>query len=317
MNNLHPNVLIFSDGSAHNGQVGAAAVLIRSGTPAKSLRYHLGPISHHTVYEAELTGMLLGAHLLNMEQRQTYTVIFAVDNQAALKALDRTRARSGHILTEAFNNSLLKAQKHLGPLQIERHWVPGHEGVVGNEHADKEAKDAASGNSSPVQALPRLLHKPLPANAAALRCHHRKQIQQDGLVTWRSSKRFKTTCKIDAKMVNPKGHFLNLTTALTRAQASILFQLRTGHAPLNHHLHRINAIDSPLCTLCHSGSETVRHYLLLCPALAKHRYFLSRAGAVISRSLPHLLGQAKYLPNLFNYIMATGRFPIYNVTPTH
>ncbi|KAL4250030.1 hypothetical protein ABKN59_005951 [Abortiporus biennis] len=40
---------------------------------------------------------------------------------------------------------------------------------------------------------------------------------------------------------------ITLTEPFTRAQASLLVQLRTSHIPLNHHLHRINKSSSPGC----------------------------------------------------------------------
>jgi hypothetical protein len=53
---------IYADGSTHNGQVGVAAILTRSGKPKRILHYHLGSAEEPTVYEAELVG-LLGIHL--------------------------------------------------------------------------------------------------------------------------------------------------------------------------------------------------------------------------------------------------------------
>ena len=59
--NATEKIRIYSDGSAHDGKVGAAALLRREGKPDRTLQFHLGSTKHHTVYEAELVGMVMGS----------------------------------------------------------------------------------------------------------------------------------------------------------------------------------------------------------------------------------------------------------------
>ena len=47
---------------------------------------------------------------------------------------------------------------------------------------------------------------------------------------------------------------------LPRREQSI-FQLRTGHIPLNNYLHGIKPQHSPACPLCNEPEETVQHHL--------------------------------------------------------
>jgi len=51
----------YSDGSGHDGKVGAAAVLYKKGISQEinSLKYHLGDLTKHTTYEAEAVGGIL------------------------------------------------------------------------------------------------------------------------------------------------------------------------------------------------------------------------------------------------------------------
>lgn len=58
--------------------------------------------------------------------------------------------------------------------------------------------------------------------------------------------------------------------SLDREKASILAQLRTGHAILNGHLHQIGKTDSDLCE-CSIERETVPHFLLRCTRWNKQR----------------------------------------------
>ena len=58
--NAREVVKVYSDSSALNGKVGAAAILTRPGKPTRKLHLHLGDSTAHTVHEAELVGLLLG-----------------------------------------------------------------------------------------------------------------------------------------------------------------------------------------------------------------------------------------------------------------
>ena len=46
-------IQLYSDGSTIEGKVGAAAVMYRGGQEVKSLRFHLGSVDEHTVFEPE------------------------------------------------------------------------------------------------------------------------------------------------------------------------------------------------------------------------------------------------------------------------
>ena len=82
-----PGVIqVFSDGSGLDGQIGTAAVMYRPRSGPKTLRYHLGPTSEHTVFEAEAVGLLLALHMLSFE-RNVFWAVIQSDSQAVLMAL--------------------------------------------------------------------------------------------------------------------------------------------------------------------------------------------------------------------------------------
>jgi len=83
-------VQIFTDGSALNGMVGAAATLTREGNPPCMLHLTLGPENKHTVHKAELARILLGMHLISTENHSSTTFTLGVDNQAAISAFHST-----------------------------------------------------------------------------------------------------------------------------------------------------------------------------------------------------------------------------------
>jgi hypothetical protein len=97
-------------------------------------------------------------------------------------------------------------------------------------------------------------------------------------------------------------------TELSRPKCSILTQLRTGHIGLNAYLHRFNLAASPLCPLC-AVTETVPHYLFLCPAYRRQRLqLIVRLGT--ARLTPKLLLAVKSDHKaVLAYVHDTNRLP--------
>ncbi|KAJ6477304.1 hypothetical protein C8R47DRAFT_947923, partial [Mycena vitilis] len=86
-----------------------------------------------------------------------------------------------------------------------------------------------------------------------------------------------------------------------------LFQLRSHHAPLAKHLHRLKKSPTPECPCCGYHKETVDHYLHFCPAHDAARRQLRATNRLASHSKA-LLTDADLLPDLFIFIQRTGRF---------
>ncbi|KAJ7654880.1 hypothetical protein B0H17DRAFT_956629, partial [Mycena rosella] len=86
-----------------------------------------------------------------------------------------------------------------------------------------------------------------------------------------------------------------LTAPLPHKHSSLLFQLRTHHAPLVCHLHRLKKSPSPTCPCCGMIDETVDHYLLFCPTHNAARQALRLANP-LARYTNHLLTNPKMLP---------------------
>ena len=153
-------------------------------------------------------------------------------------------------------------------------WISRQNGITGNDKADEEAKMAVQGTSSPWNELPPLLQSsPLPLSSTTAKQHYRLNLMTEWRQHWAKLPRHQHAAKIDPKL--PATSFLKLTKDISKAQASILFQLHSKHVLLHRYLHRIGKADSPLCTLCGHGEETVHHYLFDCPT-HKHARFALR-----------------------------------------
>ncbi|KAF8599403.1 hypothetical protein BDV93DRAFT_449402, partial [Ceratobasidium sp. AG-I] len=87
-----------------------------------------------------------------------------------------------------------------------------------------------------------------------------------------------------------------------------LFQLTTGHIPLQSHLLRLRAVESGVCPHCGDAPETVAHYILRCQTFAAERHQHLTSAGLEFLHLSFLFSQSTVLSPLFRYIKATGRF---------
>jgi hypothetical protein len=74
--NLTETIQVYSDGSRHQGKVGAAATHFRSGKPPCTLKFHLhlSTDKEHTVFEVEEVSLTLVARLIAMERQLTFPI---------------------------------------------------------------------------------------------------------------------------------------------------------------------------------------------------------------------------------------------------
>ena len=90
--------------------------------------------------------------------------------------------------------------------------------------------------------------------------------------------------------------FTKVTHKLQREQASLLFQLRVGHIPLNAHLYRLQKINLPICSSCQQNSKTVAHYILHCTMYREVRRTLIYKAGRDARNIRKLLSTATLIP---------------------
>ena len=258
------SIKVYTDGSGFEGKIGAAAVLYRNGVLKSRRRMQLGLTKHHTVYEGEGVGMILGLELIREEANVGGMVSMGTDNMAAISATHAIKPGPSHHIWDLFHRRLSMVRNKHKDMDLLVKWVPGHMDISGNDKADSEAKKAATVGSSPTHKLPAPLRKTLPQSKSATRQEFHRKIKIAAVKVWASSPRFDRMALIDPELSHNK--FAKLTRCISRNHASVLFQLRSGHVPLNAYLHRIKKVDSPICQSCNQHRETVLHFLLHCEA---------------------------------------------------
>jgi ribonuclease HI len=302
-------IKVYSDGSEANGKVGAAAIMIKPGKPSRTLHFHLGSDTEHTIQEAELVGLLLGVHLIKTEKKGNISFALGTDNQGAIKTLKTDLAQPGQkialCLLETARNIQKKREKSAYSLMVR--WTAGHSGIPGNEKADKEAKTAAEGLTTNKKHLPPLLRRKLTVNPTALKRKYNKSLKVKWKEKWRNTPHGVKLAKLDD--TTPSATFLDLISGvkLTRKASSILTQLCIGHIPLNGYLFKVKRVDSPRCPACGAAVETVHHFLFTCRSYAYMRWPLEQKckGEL---TLKKVLSDRKLTTLLIGYINATERF---------
>ena len=111
-------------------------------------------------------------------------------------------------------------------------------------------------------------------------------------------------------LTKPSNNFIKPISndRLSRKDASRIFQLRTGHVPLNAYLEQFKRADSARCPTCRHPKENAQHYLFDCPAYKHKQWALSSCCKAREPKMKDIVNCADMAIPLTNYIQATGRF---------
>ncbi|XP_071577352.1 uncharacterized protein [Temnothorax nylanderi] len=248
----NPNVdLWFTDGSGINDRFGAGFY-----GPKDDHMENIPVKSHSTVFTAEILAILkCTEHLLNNNIRGRKINICS-DSRAAILALAKTTTESALVW------DCMPALKRLSGLnKVTLVWVPGHQGIPGNETADILVKKGA--NEAPSDQVART---PFAVGKEIIKgC-----LKREHLTRWEKSK----TCR-QAKtlMKNSRPGRAKELLALNKQKLRVAVRLLTGHsALLRAHLFNLGLAEQKECRLCGDEKEDNVHILCQCPALICKRY---------------------------------------------
>ena len=303
------HIKVYMDSSGVEGQIGAVAVLYCDGVLRRKRRMRLGSEKHHTVFEGGGIGLILGLELIREEEVAEGMIPIGIDNTTAISATHAIKPSQNHYIWDMFHRRVVMViNKHKG-LDILVKWTLGHMGIEGNEKEDEEVKKAAREGSSPLHKLLVPLRKILPRSKSAAQQEFLRKLKLAAEKLWKKSPRFERIAQLGTKFKH--NSFAKLTNNLHREQASLLFQLRVGHIPLDAYLYKIKKSNTPICANCHQHNEMVIHYILHCTKYKEARKSMFNEAGRDARDIGKLLSTADMLPHLFQYIKDTGRFRLW------
>jgi ribonuclease HI len=274
---------LYTDASVTK-RLASIAVVQRTGPRAQVVRQDsIGYASTCTVLSAEVAAIAAALKYAEEHRAQLRFQQLAIfsDSQQALRAISAgNAARSSRALLRSiaeYANTLI----HAG-VDLQFRWLPGHEGIIGNEEADEAAKEASSQVGKPTAPAQERVRE----IAGVIRLINRDR-SEDPTPFDTSTLPGQYTWKMDQAL--PGKHTLQLYGSLTSEQASILIQARTGHCRLNQYLSRAGIVDEAKCE-CGGEEETIRHIILACPKWAEYRSVLREAADDRWGDVPYLLG---------------------------
>jgi ribonuclease HI len=251
----------------------------------------------HNVYAAELTAIQMAVKLFEEKINEYTNVYIFTDNQSAIQTIDLPNHQSEQYIIKKILDIIDRVQEIKPTCNIHIEWVPGHEGIEGNEQADQAAKMAATPNST------------VPTNR--MRSAQKRSTQAMTKAKWETEWR---TGKETAKHLRKFSQQPDTATepklygALQQRKHVVwIMQLCPGHCHLNEYLRRFKIIETSDCE-CSWGKETVDYFLLNCELYDEERDRLRRRVGAQGMRISTLLGDTGTVQETVEYIERTGRF---------
>ena len=271
--------------------------------------YHISYISYHIVYHIIFIGNKIVAQIksrldskcsnnqaeqiaiinaleavatLNIPENSPRTAMVYTDSKITLDSLQNPRNHA--YLIEEIRKRV--ATLHDSILQIEFSWIKAHAGILGNETADKLAKEAARTR------LIDITFSRIPISSV----YH--DIQTDSIKRWQKEGQNCTKALTTKQFFPSVDERLKKKVRITQNVAAML----TGHGKTRAYLHRFKIRESAQC-VCQQEDQTIDHLLYDCNLLEAQRGILRKNVAKYGRwpADKHEL-ITSHLDSLLNYI---------------
>ncbi len=272
---------VFTGGLARNDRVGYGIATRLRGMPGINHKRTIGDMNEANAHIAELGAMVEAARWAEQVLNKfpgTWGATIYSDSVSALQAIANPMFQSGQRLLNLVAQVLDRVAEKGRRLEVA--WVPGHDGIEGNEEADGLAKEATEQGAT-IDPPVWMKGKFKAVIAKQIREKLTMELIQQKWSTGASLRR------IDSAI--PGRHVLTLYNNLTSTEAHVLAQMRTGHSRLKSFLARRVLEEDDQCE-CGEDVETLRHFLLHCKRYDSQR---RRMAVELGRNygnISHMLG---------------------------
>ena len=276
---------IFTDGSRLDGQSGTGFAIYKGKkeihTEAKRLP------DYATVFQAEIMAIRRAADAMLCQAGSPIKFVkFFIDSQAAILALANPMVRNQSV-SDAID-SLNKLYERA--LKVTLVWIPAHRGHIGNERADRLAKQGSklSGDNDRV-----FIAKP----GSAIKNEIRSLTYKSWAKEWQEDPRFAHT---KAFYFSPMPTKAKYVYKLARLELGRFVRLITGHNNLNAFQTRIGLWGDKTCRFCLEADETFLHLLHSCPRFWQEQrdYFCDKIPSSDMQWSVRSLLDFSYIPSI-------------------
>jgi ribonuclease HI len=253
---LEKPITWYSDGSKND--VGAG-----SGIYSKELLVNKSTrlSDHSTVMQAEITAIRLCAEeSIQWDLRDEDIYIFS-DSQAAIMALGNSR-----IYSVAVRNCIQKLNELGKCNKLTIAWVPGHEGIEGNEIADELARIGTNKENVDISTP-----EPWTERGGKIKERRIKMFRD----LWNNSRGLNHS----KMMMEPFKKGKNQLSRINRRDLRVLIGILTGHGCLRKYLKRIGKAEDDNCRYCEEEEkEDMKHLMTRCSKFMELRRQLFGSG---------------------------------------